>query len=41
MNEDNSNDKEDLEKEREELNSLGVKGTWNILTDLTKKKKEE
>ncbi|MFX0025355.1 MAG: hypothetical protein ACFE8M_02995 [Candidatus Hermodarchaeota archaeon] len=41
MSEDQNNDQENLEQEREKLKNLGVKGTWNILTDLTKKKKEE
>ncbi|MFX1496827.1 MAG: hypothetical protein ACFFBH_04830 [Promethearchaeota archaeon] len=40
MNEAENNNQEDLEEEREKLKTLGVKSTWNILTDLTKKKKE-
>lgn len=40
MNEEENNNQEDLEEEREKLKTLGVKSTWNILTDLTKKKKE-
>jgi len=40
MSEEKNNDQEDLEEEREKLNNLGVKNTWNILSDLTKKKKE-
>ncbi|MFW9781033.1 MAG: hypothetical protein ACFFFB_01980 [Candidatus Heimdallarchaeota archaeon] len=40
MNEEELNDQEDIEEEREKLKTLGVKSTWNILTDLTKKKKE-
>lgn len=35
------NDKEDIEDERKKLNELGVSSTWNILSDLTKKKKDE
>ena len=34
-------DKEDIEDERKKLNELGVNSTWNILSDLTKKKKEQ
>ena len=41
MREKKVNDQEDLEQERENLKSLGVKSTWNILTDLTKKKNEK
>ncbi|MFX1259790.1 MAG: hypothetical protein ACFFAN_18210 [Promethearchaeota archaeon] len=41
MTEDQNKDQEKLEQEREKLKNLGVKSTWNILTDLTKKKKEE
>jgi len=33
--------KEDIKKERNNLNEKGYKGTWEILSDLTKKKKEE
>jgi hypothetical protein len=32
---------EDIETERKKLKELGVGSTWNILTDLTKKKKEK
>lgn len=32
---------EDIETERKKLKELGVSSTWNILTDLSKKKKEE
>jgi hypothetical protein len=35
-----SND-ENVDKEREKLKDLGVSSTWNILTDLTKKKNKE
>ncbi len=41
MSEDQNKDQKELEQEREKLKDLGVKSTWNILTDLTKKKKEE
>jgi len=41
MSEDQNKDQEKLEQEREKLKNLGVKSTWNILTDLTKKKKED
>lgn len=34
------NNQEDLEDERKKLDELGVSSTWNILSDLTKKKKE-
>ncbi len=40
MSEDKNN-KEDLEDERKKLDELGVASTWNILSDLTKKKKEK
>lgn len=40
MSEDQNKDQKKLEREREKLKDLGVKGTWNILTDLTKKNKE-
>ena len=33
--------KEEIEEERKKLNELGVNSTWNILSDLTKKKKEQ
>jgi hypothetical protein len=32
---------EDLEEERKKLKDLGVESTWNILTNLSKKKKED
>jgi hypothetical protein len=32
---------EDLEEERKKLKELGVESTWNILTNLAKKKKED
>jgi len=32
---------DDIEEERKKLNELGVSNTWNILSDLTKKKKEQ
>lgn len=32
--------KKDIEDERKKLDELGVTSTWNILSDLTKKKKE-
>jgi len=35
------NNQENVDAEREKLKDLGVSSTWNILTDLTKKKKEE
>jgi hypothetical protein len=41
MSEDQNKDQKELEQEREKLKDLGVKGTWNILTDLTKKNKED
>ncbi|MFX0031157.1 MAG: hypothetical protein ACFE8E_00785 [Candidatus Hodarchaeota archaeon] len=40
MSEEKNNDQEDLEEERKKLDNLGVKSTWNILSDLSKKKKE-
>jgi len=30
-----------VDAEREKLKDLGVSSTWNILTELTKKKEEE
>ncbi|MFX1586598.1 MAG: hypothetical protein ACFFC1_00460 [Promethearchaeota archaeon] len=41
MSADQNKDQKELEQEREKLKDLGVKGTWNILTDLTKKKRED
>ncbi|MFX0058034.1 MAG: hypothetical protein ACFE85_02435 [Candidatus Hodarchaeota archaeon] len=41
MSEDKEEKEENLDEERKKLNNLGVRSTWNILTDLTKKKKEE
>ncbi len=41
MSVEEKNDKNDINNERKKLNELGVGSTWNILTDLTKKKKEE
>ena len=35
------NSKKDIEDERKKLNELGVSSTWNILSDLTKKKKKQ
>jgi hypothetical protein len=35
------NNQEDLKNERKKLDELGVSNTWNILSDLTKKKKEK
>ena len=35
------NDKDDIEDERKKLKELGVSSTWNILSDLTKKKKDQ
>lgn len=35
------NNKKDIEDERKKLNELGVSSTWNILSDLTKKKKKQ
>lgn len=32
---------EDIETERKKLKELGVGSTWNILTDLSKKKKKD
>lgn len=40
MSEDESR-KEDIKNERKKLDEKGYKGTWDILTDLTKKKKKE
>lgn len=37
----NKQDSEDIKKERKELKELGVTSTWNLLSDLTKKKKED
>lgn len=34
-------DSEDIKKERKNLEELGVTSTWNLLSDLTKKKKED
>ena len=36
-----NNEKNGLNNERKKLNELGVTNTWNILSDLTKKKKED
>jgi len=33
--------KKDIEDERKKLDELGVASTWNILSNLTKKKKEQ
>jgi len=38
--EENKQDSEDIKKERKKLDELGVNSTWNILSDLTKKKKD-
>ena len=34
-------DSEEVKKEKEQLDSLGVSSTWNVLTDSKKEKKEE
>lgn len=34
-------DEEEIAEERKKLNDLGVSNTWNILSDLTQKKKEK
>ena len=39
--EEENNEKKGLNNERKKLNELGVTNTWNILSDLTKKKKED
>jgi hypothetical protein len=40
MNDEESRqDSEDINKERKKLDELGVNSTWNLLSDLTKKKK--
>lgn len=39
--EDKESNEKELKEEREKLNKLGVTSTWGILTDLTRKKKEE
>lgn len=39
--EEENNEKNGLNNERKKLNELGVANTWNILSDLTKKKKED
>ncbi|MFX1358374.1 MAG: hypothetical protein ACFFA8_13965 [Promethearchaeota archaeon] len=41
MREEKEEKNEDIETERKKLKELGVSSTWNILTDLSKKKKEE
>jgi hypothetical protein len=41
MPEEKGENKKNLEEERKKLKELGVSSTWNILTDLTKKKKEK
>jgi hypothetical protein len=33
--------KEDIKRERDKLNELKYKGTWDILSDLTEKKKKK
>jgi hypothetical protein len=38
---DEENKKKEIENERKKLNELGVSNTWDILSDLTKKKKEK
>ena len=32
---------EDVKKERKNLEELGVNSTWNLLSDLAKKKKDD
>jgi hypothetical protein len=39
--EEENNEKKGLNNERKKLDELGVTNTWNILSDLTKKKKED
>ncbi|MFX0011255.1 MAG: hypothetical protein ACFE9R_13140 [Candidatus Hermodarchaeota archaeon] len=39
--EEENNEKNGLNNERKKLNDLGLANTWNILSDLTKKKKED
>ncbi|MFW9938738.1 MAG: hypothetical protein ACFFD5_13905 [Candidatus Thorarchaeota archaeon] len=41
MREEKEEKNEDIETERKKLKELGVSSTWNILTDLSKKKEEE
>lgn len=38
---DEEKEKEEVESERKKLKELGVGSTWDILTNLTKKKKED
>ncbi len=39
--EETKQDSEDLKKERKNLEELGVNSTWNLLSDLAKKKKDD
>ncbi|MHA1192136.1 MAG: hypothetical protein ACTSP9_07540 [Promethearchaeota archaeon] len=39
--EETKQDSEDIKKERKNLEELGVNNTWNLLSDLTKKKKDD
>ncbi len=41
FNNEEETDSEDVKKEKEQLESLGVSSTWNVLTDSKKEKKEE
>jgi hypothetical protein len=41
MNKEEIEKDEDVEEERKKLKDLGVESTWNILANLTKKKKED
>jgi len=38
---DEEKEKEEVESERKKLKELGVGSTWDILADLSKKKKED
>jgi len=39
--EENKPTSEDIKKERKNLEELGVTSTWNLLSDLAKKKKDD
>jgi len=39
--EENKQTSEEIKKERKNLEELGVTSTWNLLSDLAKKKKDD
>ncbi|MFX1327763.1 MAG: hypothetical protein ACFE91_06425 [Promethearchaeota archaeon] len=40
MSEGENEDKESMNEERKKLNEMGLNNTWNILTNVEKKKKQ-